>query len=146
VYFSKTTRRIGAKFFLGLRRKHFFITTCINKQCTRPFKRDKKYKINKIKKRKTKCKKLRFSTFYYSFIAFVKKITELCSNNDTFFQFMICKNNPNRILFRQNMFLLHILQRYLSHHCTDGRSYNRMDRNSCRRAGFHTKILKVNIL
>jgi len=35
-FFSKTTRRIYAKFFSGFRRKHLFITTCIEKQCTRP--------------------------------------------------------------------------------------------------------------
>jgi len=27
---------ICAKFILGLRRKHLFISTCIEKQCTRP--------------------------------------------------------------------------------------------------------------
>jgi len=36
VFFSKTTRRICAKFFSGFRRKRLFITTCIEKQCTRP--------------------------------------------------------------------------------------------------------------
>jgi len=34
-FFSKTTRWICA-IFSGFRRKHFFITTCIEKQCTRP--------------------------------------------------------------------------------------------------------------
>jgi len=32
----KTTRRIWANFFSGFRRKHLFITTCIEKQCTWP--------------------------------------------------------------------------------------------------------------
>jgi len=30
-FFSKTTRRVCAKFFSGFRRKHLFITTCIEK-------------------------------------------------------------------------------------------------------------------
>jgi len=34
-FFSKTTRRIYVKFFSGFRRKHLFITTCFEKQCTR---------------------------------------------------------------------------------------------------------------
>jgi len=37
--FSKTTRRICAKFFSKFRRKHFFITTCIEKYCSRPLHR-----------------------------------------------------------------------------------------------------------
>jgi len=37
MFISKTTRRICANFFLEFRRKHF-ITTCIEKQCTRPLK------------------------------------------------------------------------------------------------------------
>jgi len=34
--FSKTTTRICATFFSGFRRKHLFITFCIEKHCTRP--------------------------------------------------------------------------------------------------------------
>jgi len=34
-FISKTTRRICANFFSGFRRKHLFITTCIEKQWTR---------------------------------------------------------------------------------------------------------------
>jgi len=33
--FLETTRRICANFFSGFRRKHLFITTCIEKQSTR---------------------------------------------------------------------------------------------------------------
>jgi len=36
-FFSKTTRQIYNKFFSGFKRKHLFITTCIEKHCTRPF-------------------------------------------------------------------------------------------------------------
>jgi len=36
VFFSKTTRRIWAKFFSGFRRKRLFITTCYEKHCTGP--------------------------------------------------------------------------------------------------------------
>jgi len=32
----KTTRRICANFFSRFRRKHLFITTCIEKHCIRP--------------------------------------------------------------------------------------------------------------
>jgi len=36
--FLETTRRICAKFFFSwFRRKHLFITTCIEKQCTPAF-------------------------------------------------------------------------------------------------------------
>jgi len=35
-FFSKTTIRICAKNFSGFRRKHLFITTCIERQCTQP--------------------------------------------------------------------------------------------------------------
>jgi len=35
-FFSTTTRRISANFFFRIWRKHLFITTCIEKQCTRP--------------------------------------------------------------------------------------------------------------
>jgi len=35
-FFSKTMGRICANFFSGFRRKHLFITTCIEKQCIRP--------------------------------------------------------------------------------------------------------------
>jgi len=38
-FFLKTTRRISAKFFLEFKRKHLFITTCIEKQCTQPLRR-----------------------------------------------------------------------------------------------------------
>jgi len=34
--FSKTTRWISATFFSWFRRKHLFITTCIEKHCTWP--------------------------------------------------------------------------------------------------------------
>jgi len=34
VFFLKTSRWICAKFFSRFRRKHLFITTCIEKQCT----------------------------------------------------------------------------------------------------------------
>jgi len=33
-FILKMTRQICDKFFSGFRRKHFFITTCIEKQCT----------------------------------------------------------------------------------------------------------------
>jgi len=36
--FLKKTRWICAKYFSGFRSKHLFITTCNEKQCTRPFK------------------------------------------------------------------------------------------------------------
>jgi len=34
--FSQVTRQICAKFFSRFRRKHLFISTCIEKQCIRP--------------------------------------------------------------------------------------------------------------
>jgi len=34
--YSVSFRWICAKFFSGFRRKHLFITACIEKQCTRP--------------------------------------------------------------------------------------------------------------
>jgi len=37
-FFSKMTRWICTKLFSGFRRKHLFITICIEKQCTRAFK------------------------------------------------------------------------------------------------------------
>jgi len=38
LFFLKMTRRICAKFFSGFERKHLFITSCIEKHCTRPLK------------------------------------------------------------------------------------------------------------
>jgi len=35
-FILKTTRQICANFFSRFRKKHLFITTCIEKQCTRP--------------------------------------------------------------------------------------------------------------
>jgi len=35
-FFSKPISRICTNFFSRFRRKHLFITTCIEKQCTRP--------------------------------------------------------------------------------------------------------------
>jgi len=35
-FFSKKTNRIWANFFSGFKRKKLFITTCIEKYCTRP--------------------------------------------------------------------------------------------------------------
>jgi len=35
-FFLETTRQSATNFFTGFRTKHLFITTCIEKRCTRP--------------------------------------------------------------------------------------------------------------
>jgi len=46
--FFSTTKRICAKFFSGSRRKHLFITTCIEKQCTWPLSYQKEKRLIRL--------------------------------------------------------------------------------------------------
>jgi len=74
-FFSKMIRRICVNFFLRLRRKHLFITTCIEKQCTRPlsinmpkhslliWKTNGKSQVMEICPRSSSLRKLRVSDF-----------------------------------------------------------------------------------